>query len=307
MVLAGALLTACSPQVITEVTMSYPARNADEVRVYNVGDTVPNSAIAIGKVAVLDRGFTSNCGYDRMLGVAKKRSAENGANGLLLTEHLDPSFWGSSCHQLRGTMFLMTDTIIDKTKPNSIMAAVKREAEAKAQAAKDRALPQNSIRLSYGPSWITSHMETPKGTNHPFGWEANLEYEHVWRTGIGFGINTSLYRTSFTEKDNGINGDMTLFYVGPSIVFANKFDKHWRASGAIGVGYAYIDDVLSHQSCVGYFAKLGIEYLLNAHWGIGLDLNVSQNFKKSEGIKLRDNNRLGIERLGLLFGARYYF
>ena len=87
MALVGLLLAACSPRVITEVTKNYPARSVDEVRVYDVGDTVPNSAVAIGKVAVLDRGFTTNCGYDRMLGLAKERTAENGGNGLLLTEH----------------------------------------------------------------------------------------------------------------------------------------------------------------------------------------------------------------------------
>lgn len=81
-------LTGCAPRVLTEVTMNYPARSVEEVRVYDVGDTVPNSAVAIGKVAVLDRGFTTNCGYDRMLGLAKERTAENGGNGLLLTEHM---------------------------------------------------------------------------------------------------------------------------------------------------------------------------------------------------------------------------
>ena len=35
----------------TDITMSYPARSVEEVKVYDVGDTVPNSAVAIGKVA----------------------------------------------------------------------------------------------------------------------------------------------------------------------------------------------------------------------------------------------------------------
>ena len=66
--LAGMMLSACSPRIVTEVTKSFPARSVEEVRVYDVGDTVPNSAVAIGKVAVLDRGFTTNCGYiSRML------------------------------------------------------------------------------------------------------------------------------------------------------------------------------------------------------------------------------------------------
>lgn len=301
-------LTGCAPRVLTEVTMNYPARSVDEVRVYDVGDTVPNSAVAIGKVAVLDRGFTTNCGYDRMLGLAKERTAENGGNGLLLTEHNEPNFWGSSCHQLMGTMFLMTDTIIDTTKPNVMMDGVKRDAEVKAQELKERSVPKNSIRLSFGPSWITSDVETFKGTKHPFGWEATLDYEHVWSSGLGVGINTALYRTSYTEKDDGINGNMTLFYVGPSILYAFKIDKHWRLGYAFGIGYAYVDDLGFQQSGVGFMGKVSIEYQLNDQWGLGLGLNGhGGNFKKPEGVELRENERWGIGRVGLLLGARYYF
>ena len=57
------MLSACSLRVMTEVTMNYPARSVDEVTVFDVGDTVPNNSVALGRVAVLDRGFTTNCGY----------------------------------------------------------------------------------------------------------------------------------------------------------------------------------------------------------------------------------------------------
>ena len=68
------MLSACSPRVMTEVTMNYPSRSVDEVKVFDVGDTVPNNSVALGRVAVLDRGFTTNCGYDRMLSLAKRKS-----------------------------------------------------------------------------------------------------------------------------------------------------------------------------------------------------------------------------------------
>ena len=73
-------LSACSPRVMTEVTTNYPSRSVDEVTVFDVGDTVPNNSVALGKVAVLDRGFTTNCGYDRMLSLAKEKTAETGGD-----------------------------------------------------------------------------------------------------------------------------------------------------------------------------------------------------------------------------------
>ena len=157
-ILAAILLASCTPRVLTDITMSYPARSVEEVKVYDVGDTVPNSAVAIGKVAVLDRGLTTNCGYDRMLGLAKERTAENGGNGLLLTEHRKPSFWGSSCHQLMGTMFLIDDTTIDPTKPNAAMEGVRLAAEEAERQLREHLLPANSLRLNVGPSWITSDL-----------------------------------------------------------------------------------------------------------------------------------------------------
>ena len=40
-ILAAILLASCTPRVLTDITMSYPARSVEEVKVYDVGDTVP--------------------------------------------------------------------------------------------------------------------------------------------------------------------------------------------------------------------------------------------------------------------------
>ena len=73
------MLSACSPRVMTEVTTHYLSRSVDEVTVFDVGDTVPNNSVALGWVAVLDRGFTTNCGYDRMLSLAKEKTRITGS------------------------------------------------------------------------------------------------------------------------------------------------------------------------------------------------------------------------------------
>ena len=301
-------LTGCAPRVLTEVTMNYPARSVEEVKVYDVGDTVPNSAVAIGKVMVADGGFTRDCGYDRMLGLAKERTAENGGNGLLLSVHLEPSAWGSSCHQLKGVMFLMSDTIVDMTKPNAVMEGAKRDSVELAQLIKDRTIPSNYFRLNVGYGQITSDVETFKGVKHPAGLEVTLDYEHLWRSGLGIGVNTAMFHTSYSMADDGVDGNLSLYYIGPCFATAAKFHKHWGIGANIGLGYAYVDDVFIQQSGFGSMGKLRLEYMLDDKWGFGMDMSFLRcTFKKPEGVELKNNEKWGFSRIGYLLGVRYYF
>ena len=51
-----------------------------------------------------------------------------------------------------------------------------------------------------------------------------------------------------------------------------------------------------------------IDYMLNDHVGVGLELNsLNSFFKKPEKVKIRDDERYGFSRLGLMAGVRYYF
>ena len=52
------LLASCSPKVVTNLIKTYPNPvPADSVRVFELGETVPNTAEAIGRVSVIDPGM----------------------------------------------------------------------------------------------------------------------------------------------------------------------------------------------------------------------------------------------------------
>lgn len=98
------LLDSCAPKVITDITRSYPPlATADEVRLYEVGDSVPQTAQQIGQVKVVDRGMTTRCSYEQVVALAKEETAKSGGYALALTRHKQPSLW-SSCHQITGNM-----------------------------------------------------------------------------------------------------------------------------------------------------------------------------------------------------------
>lgn len=87
------LLTSCSPKVITHISKNYPeVIPADSVCVIELGETVPNTAETVGRVSVVDRGFSNKCRYDQVLRLAQEATGKNGGNGLAITDHLKPSF-----------------------------------------------------------------------------------------------------------------------------------------------------------------------------------------------------------------------
>lgn len=302
------MLSACSPRVMTEVTMTYPARTADEVKVYDIGDTVPNNSVALGKVAVLDRGFTTNCGYDRMLSLAKEKTAETGGNGLLLTYHKEPSIWGSSCHQLMGTMFLMNDMTVDPTRPNPVMDAAKRDAEETARTIEERMPPRNTFKLSFGPSCIVSEVQTGVGTYKSlWGWDVAAEYQHSWRSGIGVGANALFNITSYHYLSN-IRRSLIILYIGPSVTWGTKLHKNWLMNIEFGLGYAHVDDSFLTSNGLGVQWQFGIDYMINKNWGLGIEANSLSTFmKKPDNITLPDDKHYGFGRFNVLVGLRYYF
>ena len=66
-------LGSCAPKVITHIERSYSPRvAAEEVLLYGVGQTVPESAELIGTVKVVDRGASTKCNYDQVVALAKQ-------------------------------------------------------------------------------------------------------------------------------------------------------------------------------------------------------------------------------------------
>lgn len=119
------LMTGCAPKVITNISKSYPASvTADKVRLYELGEAVPASAERIGNVSVVDNGVSTKCNYDQVVWLAKQETAKAGGNALALTDHRKPSLLGSSCHQIAGSMLLVSDTVAFRAAPLCLYVSV---------------------------------------------------------------------------------------------------------------------------------------------------------------------------------------
>mgnify|MGYP000140394667 CR=1 FL=1 len=147
-------MTGCAPKVITNISKSYPASvTADKVRLYELGEAVPASAERIGNVSVVDNGVSTKCNYDQVVWLAKQETAKAGGNALALTDHRKPSLLGSSCHQIAGSMLLVSDTVAFRAAPLSKALDLEEEA-----VVEKSSFEHNTIYANIGYAFVTSEI-----------------------------------------------------------------------------------------------------------------------------------------------------
>jgi hypothetical protein len=95
------ILFSCAPKVSTIISKSYSAQNKnEEVRIYGLQDPVPGNSEELGVVRIGDNGFSTNCGWDDVIIIAKNEARKVGGNAIKITEHYPPSAFGSSCDRI---------------------------------------------------------------------------------------------------------------------------------------------------------------------------------------------------------------
>ena len=95
-------LGSCAPKVLTHIEKKYPSRiAADEVHLYGVGQTVPETAERIGSVRVVDGGASTKCNYEQVVALAKLETAKNGGTALVAAViRLQAICFGSEIRQI---------------------------------------------------------------------------------------------------------------------------------------------------------------------------------------------------------------
>ena len=309
------LLAGCSPRVVSEMfSDDYAPVSPDSVKVFPLGEKVPPHSLAIGKVKVVDNGFSSKGDYPQVLRLAVEETAKHGGNGLVIEEHRMPDMV-STIHRVWGTMLRMDQTVSDSVAGASFDLALRSdEPYQEYQEAKQRAeelqknLPRRVVKVNFGPSWLTSKYETERYVyNSRFGTGYDVEVDFLWKSGFGVGLLYGHTRTAFKE-------DIKMYtdFVAPGLVFAYMIGEKWRMDGGIMIGYSSYSETWKgykmSESHAGLLMQVGMEYMLSPNVGLGLQTNVfSMRLDKPEGLKLEKNEFYGIRRLGLEAGLRFYF
>ena len=313
------LLTGCqsTPRVIAELTEHHPARQADSVMVYELGDSVPAEAKVIGTVRVTDGGITPafNCLYGNMVSLAVKKTAESGGNALRIDRHKEPSVWTSTCHRIWGSMLLLPDSLVTIDAVSAIQKAELNQDKELANMARDQIKryerasnnPENIFGANIGYGAVTSKIVTDRHEyKNKGGLSAELTYQHFWKW-FGAGAELNYFHSSFDE-----GFDMDLLYIGPNAGISSKLGEKWRYEATLSLGYGnYKESRWGLSYSEGGFAGrigLNLEYMCSKNIGIGIKLNAfSMDLKEPEGYKVNKNEVYGIRRTDFFGGFRFYF
>ncbi len=299
-------LCSCSPRVITHIENQYPPSvTAEEVRLYEWGDTLPPNVVRVGTVKVRDTGFSTQCNYEQVIKAAKQKTAQNGGNILALTNHQTPSFI-STCHQIEGTMLWANDTLNAKLP----YYEVNQPSAHYLTKVQTRTVPEHTLYANLGYAFITSNYYLPRGAtgNPKNGLDWQLGYDWVSWKGMGVGLMYTGYKSSFNLPVAKINVGLT--YVAPQFVMKQEVPgKSWIFEGKFGLGYfSYRESAMGMsvtETGVGYNFQIGAEYLINNHIGMGANFGYIGGILPDQDD--HNDETTGVFRLNMNIGLRIHF
>ncbi|SFW45045.1 Outer membrane protein beta-barrel domain-containing protein [Prevotellaceae bacterium HUN156] len=322
--IATAALVGCStlPKVTAETSEKLPSRSADSVMVYGEDKTMPEEARAIGRVKVTDGGMTATykCLFPNVIALAVKKTAECGGNALQIDRHKNPDL-ASSCHRIWATMYVLPDSMIKISSKTALQELEERnDAEILARVKGQKLLyeptykgPQNIFKAGVGPAWIISDVETAgRIYKSKSGSVLTADYQHIWKSGFGVGLNYMCFDASFDE-----GFDMKIHYIGPSVLYSYMLNDNWRLEASFGIGYAnYSESVTTIEykyseshSYIGALSQLGVEYMLSKKVGLGLQVDIfTMRMNEPEGGKYSTEKYdfYGMRRFDTSLGLRFY-
>jgi hypothetical protein len=78
-----------------------PRAPACALTVYAMDHVLDASCVEVGDVYVGDTGFSTDCGLERVRDTIRAEACRYGADAAQIVSHHAPTFFGSTCHQVR--------------------------------------------------------------------------------------------------------------------------------------------------------------------------------------------------------------
>lgn len=162
----------------------------------------------------------------------------------------------------------------------------------------------NSFKVDFDFGWYISKFVDCNNDSHRgiFATGGAVSYEHVFKSGYGFGLNL-IY-------DTGSDNIMTLF-LGPSFVSYTSVDQ-WTYGYSLGLGFgrfSFDSERMGYEdrAGLGYFVQVEAERRFNKWFGLGAALRVfNVTTSKPEGY-MYSSGSYGTGLLNFSIGPRFYF
>ena len=332
-VVTSLFLSSCAPKIITNVIKQYPTLDKTEKFVVyerEKDDKVPKNAETIGKFSVVENGFTVGGSYEEVVELASDRTKEYGGNALLITDHIEPSIFVSSIHQIGGLMLR-----VDENNTGEMVSSKDVYTSAVEESRKNYiAIPTHILSLNMGYGNVYNRTDGLRGAEKDFedimsqgiSWNAKYSYHHKGSI-YGFGLIYSQFHSNFFKDVEfySLSHSARVDYFGIIMSLRYHFSPKWIYNTEFGFGYLGMDRKVSDgieaghitASNIGVNIGAGVSYKINKHWGIGVDLSaISGSFSsvKYDNLtpdpnapELDNEHRLGVSRFNIETGLRYYF
>lgn len=322
------LTYSCSPKVGTQVLKRYqPLDENSPVQVYyrNSANT-PEKAEPLAIISVTDGGASTNCDSATVFGLAQKEARKVGGNALLIREHVKPSFWSSTCHQVQAVALRVGNDAVMKTENDT---ASYFEVEIIKQN-----LPKFNIIANIGYGWRTAELQDDSGFEKDLmsGLSLNFMMDYYPHNNYGVRLSYSGYFSTINEyAQNIITGQLgtlkardIITYIGPAFVMRYSPDEKWIFDASYGFGYLGYRSVYTHisekyiqtASAFGMEIQLGLEYKFLKNFGLGINaslisgsskkVHLNENGHKST-VTAPENQTFGFGTANVLGSIRCYF
>lgn len=301
---AFSALSSCSPRIITEITN--PRSTPIEVQDIIVTDDISSLDVQLlGHVAIVDRGTTSpsNCKYDKIEALAKEEASKAGGNIILIDNHLVPSVFYSSCHQIWASVMYS-----EKLEANPQTVALTHYDPIVATS-KNHIKPYLTLYANAGFGFIGSKIYTPDGsTLKPgAGLDLNAGVEWIFKRGWGVGLRGSYYKKDFDIL--AADAKWELMSISPQAIYKGNLSDKWLMKISLGVGLGVFTESISNISVtetgVDVNLGLGVEYKITDRFGLGLSIESDYIFLDQSGYEGEEAN--AVSRSSVLGGLRWYF
>lgn len=115
------ILQSCSPKIKTNLTNASfkPIKTESEIFILKLNDSLPVKSNFVGEIKIGDTGFSSDCGYSKVIDEAKNTAKKAGANIVRITEIKEPNF-GSTCYRIKANLYRNLDQEVITNLSNSI-------------------------------------------------------------------------------------------------------------------------------------------------------------------------------------------
>ena len=162
LLLSTIILQSCSPKIKTNLnTEAKDALKAEtEILIIQQDEMIPENSQLIGDLKIGDSGFSTDCGYSKVIDEAKEAARSSGANLIYLTEVKEPNL-ASTCYRIKAKLYrnLNADALAE--------LAEKRESE-------------NESRLPSDADYAIVYFYRPKNfTGSMIGYKVRMDEEDV--------------------------------------------------------------------------------------------------------------------------------